>query len=161
MLRKQLFVLPILLFTAVASSTAQATGRPDTLVLGQGTLSGSWSAINGSRTYMGTWTAIPDTARDGAIGTWTLVDEHGATVAFGGWSAAKSATRWAGGWHANITGQAGAYSGTWTSSVGLNVTARFTELFATAAQSIVRGTWSSGDRSGAWAIRAAERRAPD
>ena len=143
-----------MLLAAVGAASAQ-TVRPDTLVLGQGTLSGTWSATNGSVTYMGTWTAIPDTARDGVIGTWRLLDEHGATVAFGGWSAAKSATRWAGGWHANVTGRAGAYSGTWTSSVELKANARFTELLAAAAQSIVRGLWASGDRSGAWAIRAA------
>ena len=155
MLRRQVSLLAILLLTAVGAPNAQ-TIRPDTLVLGQGTRSGTWSATNGSRTLMGTWTAIPETAHDGAIGTWTLVDEHGATVAFGGWSAAKSAARWAGGWNANITGRAGVYSGTWTSSVGLKANARFTELFAAAVQAIASGTWTGVGQSGAWSIRAAK-----
>ena len=155
MRRRQVSLLALLLLAAVGSANAQ-TVRPDTLVLGQGTRSGTWSATNGSRTFMGTWTAIPDTTRDGVIGTWTLVDEHGATVAFGGWSAAKAAARWAGGWNANITGRAGVYSGTWTSSIDQKANARFPELFAAAARTIVSGTWTGVGQSGAWSIRAAK-----
>ena len=148
-------VLSLLLVAAVGASGAQAV-RPDTLVLGQGSLSGTWSATNGSATYVGAWTAVPDTVRGKVIGTWTLADARGATVAFGGWSAGKAAARWGGSWRANVTGRAGEFSGTWTSSVALAANARFVELFAAAAKSIVSGAWTSGGRSGAWSIRASK-----
>ena len=154
MLRRQVSVLSVLLFAAVASSGAQAV-RPDTAGIARGARSGTWSASNGSVTFMGTWTAVPDTAHGTVIGTWTLADSQGATVAYGGWAAAKSAARWTGGWRANITGRDGEYSGTWTSTVDLKPDAQLIDLFEHAAQSIVRGTWSSGGRSGGWSIRAA------
>ena len=103
---------------------------------------------------MGNWTATPDTTHGTVTGTWTLADAQGATVAFGGWSAAKSAARWTGVWRANVTGRAGEFSGAWTSSVDLEPTARFVDLFDKAAQAIVRGTWNSGGRSGTWSVRA-------
>ena len=154
MIRSQIFVLCFLLFAAVDRSGAQAVVRPDTIRLGAGTLRGTWSASNGSATYVGTWTAIPDTTRGTVKGTWTLVDAQGATVAFGGWAAAKATERWIGSWRANITGRPGEFSGAWTSSVDLEPAARFVDLFDKAAQTIVRGTWNSGGRSGTWSVRA-------
>ncbi len=156
MLRRRVSVLCLSLLAAVETSAAQVVVRPDTVRLGWGTLSGAWSATNGSTTFMGTWTALPDTTRGTVIGTWTLADPQGATVAFGGWSAAKSAAQWAGTWRANITGRAGEYTGTWTSSVDLRPAARFVDLFATAARTVVSGTWNTSGRSGAWSIRAAK-----
>lgn len=155
-LRKQVAVLSFLLVAAADASGAQAAARPDTVRLGWGTRSGAWSATNGSTTFMGNWTATPDTTHGTVTGTWTLADAQGATVAFGGWSAAKSAARWTGVWRANVTGRAGEFSGAWTSSVDLKPGARFVELFETAARTIVSGTWNSGGRSGAWSIRAAK-----
>ena len=156
MLRKQFSALCFLLLVAVGTSGAQAAVRPDTAGVARATQSGTWSASNGSVTFMGTWTAVPDTTRGTVSGTWTLADAQGATVGYGGWAAAKSAARWTGAWRANIAGRDGEYSGTWTSSVDLKAGARFVDLFEKAAQTIVRGTWKSGGRSGAWSIRAAK-----
>lgn len=155
-LRRAVSVLCFLLLAAVDRSGAQAAGRPDTIRLGTGTVSGTWSASNGSVTFMGSWSAIPDTTRGTVIGTWTLADAQGTTVAFGGWAAAKSAARWTGTWRANIAGRQGEYSGTWTSSVDLEAAARFVDLFEKAAKTIVSGKWDSGGRSGVWSIRAAK-----
>ena len=160
MLRKQVFLVCLPILAALGSAAAQTTGRPDTLVLGHGTVSGRWSATNGSATYMGNWTAVPDTVRGSVIGTWTLTDARGATVAFGGWSAGKAVARWGGTWRANVTGRLGEFSGTWTSTVDLKANARFVELFEAAAKTIVSGSWASGGRSGAWSIRASESHAP-
>src|SRR5512146_1107159 len=155
MLRMQLSVLCLLLLAAVAGSGAQEATR-GTAAIGRDTLSGGWSATNGSVTFMGTWTAVPDTTRGTVTGTWTLADAQGTTVAYGGWAAAKSAARWTGTWRANVTGREGEYSGTWTSSVDLKAGARLIDLFEKAAQTIVSGTWSTGGRSGTWSIRAAK-----
>lgn len=154
LIRKQLSIFSFLAIAAVASAGAQTTARPDTLVLGRGTLSGTWSATDGNARLVGTWTAVPDTTHVTVIGTWTLVNAQGTAIAYGGWSAAKSPSRWTGGWRANISGQPGDYSGTWTSTVALKPNARFVELFEAAAQAVIRGTWTSGGRSGAWSIRA-------
>ena len=153
MLRRQISTLCILLLAAVDSSGAQAA-RPDTAGIGRATRSGTWSATNGRITFMGTWAAVPDTIRGTVTGTWTLADAQGATVADGGWAAAKSAARWIGNWRANVAGRDGEYSGTWSSSVDLKAGARLIDLFEQAAQTIVRGAWKSGGRSGAWSIRA-------
>lgn len=151
---RQCSVLCFLLLAAVGTSGAQAAARPDTAGTARATQSGTWSASNGSVAFMGTWTAVPDTTRGTVSGTWTLADAGGATVAYGGWAAAKSATRWTGAWRANIAGRDGEYSGTWSSTVDLKAGARFVELFEKAAQTIVRGRWNSGGRSGTWSVRA-------
>jgi hypothetical protein len=90
------------------------------------------------------------------VGTWTLTDPQGKLLLSGAWSAAKSSTRWTGAWRAVVSGRPGEYSGTWSSSVDLQGSTGFVELFEVAAQSVARGTWRSGNNSGAWAIRAAE-----
>ena len=154
MLRRQVSVLCFLLLAAVDSAGAQAATRSDTAGIGRSARSGMWSATNGSVTFMGTWTAVPDTTHGTVAGTWTLADAQGTTVAYGGWAAAKSAARWTGTWRANVTGRDGEYSGTWTSSVDLKASARLIDLFEKAAQTIVSGTWNSGGRSGTWSIRA-------
>ena len=146
----------LLLLAGVDVSSAQAVVRLDSAGMVRGARSGTWSAANGSLTFMGTWTAVPDTTHGTVTGTWTLADAHAKTVAFGGWSAVKSTDRWTGAWRANVTGRAGEYSGTWTSSVDLKANARFVDLFEKAAQTIVSGAWSTGGQSGAWSIRAAK-----
>jgi hypothetical protein len=153
-LRRQLSIISFLIVAAFDASGAQAHARPDTTHISRDTLSGTWSATNGNATFMGTWTAVPDAARGTVIGTWTLVDPQGATLALGGWSAAKSPRAWTGRWRATIAGRDGEYSGTWRSTVDLESSARFVELFEKAAQTIVRGTWAGLGRSGAWSIRA-------
>jgi hypothetical protein len=142
----------LLLLAAVDASGGQVV-RLDSAALLHGARSGTWSATSGKSTFMGTWTAVPDTNRT-VTGTWTLADAEGKTVAFGGWSAATASGRWSGAWRANITGRAGEYSGTWTSSVGATPNARFGDLFERAARMVVSGTWTTRARSGAWSIRA-------
>lgn len=145
MVRKRFFILCMMLLVAVSVSDAQRVAR-----------SGTWGArgANGLA-LMGTWTAQPDSATGAVIGTWTAVDAQGRTLATGVWSAAKSATRWTGGWRANITGRDGEYSGTWSAAVDLEANAPFVELFESAIGSAVSGSWRAGARSGAWTIRAA------
>jgi hypothetical protein len=146
----------LLLLAAVDASGGQGVVRLDSAALVRGARYGTWSATNGRSTFMGTWTAVPDTTNGTVAGTWTLADAEGKTVAFGGWSAIKANDRWNGAWRANVTGRSGEYSGTWSSSVDLKATARFVEMFEKAAQAIVSGTWSAGGQSGAWSIRAAK-----
>jgi hypothetical protein len=106
---------------------------------------------------MGTWTGVPDTTRGTVMGQWTLNDAQGKPVASGAWSAAKSATRWTGAWRAIVAGRTGEYSGTWTSSVDLEVDGGFVDLFEKAVATIVSGTFRVGSHSGAWSIRAARK----
>lgn len=151
---KRLSLVGLLLIAAAGVSEAQGTVRLDSAALVRGARFGSWSATNGKSTFMGTWTAVPDTTNGTVTGTWTLAGAEGKTVAFGGWSAVKTSDRWIGAWRANVTGRGGEYSGTWTSSVDLKPAARFADMFEKAAQAIVSGTWSIGAQTGAWSIRA-------
>ena len=144
----------LLLIAAAGPSGAQGLVRLDSAALVRGARFGTWSATNGKSTFIGTWTAVPDTTNGTVTGTWTLAGAEGKTVAFGGWSAIKASDRWTGAWRANVTGRGGEYSGSWTSSVDLKPTTRFAEMFEKAAQAIVSGTWSMGTQTGAWSIRA-------
>ena len=153
---KTLSLACLLLLGVFGRSGAQGVVRLDSAALAPGARTGTWSAVNGKITFMGTWTAVPDTLHGTVAGTWTLADAEGKTAAFGGWSAIKSSDRWAGAWRANVTGRGGEYSGTWTSSVDLKAAARFADMFEKAAQSIVSGTWATAGQSGAWSIRAAK-----
>jgi hypothetical protein len=155
MLRKPLLVLFLLLATAMRISVAQTAERPDSAHDGQRTLSGNWSANSSTGLALaGTWTATPEPKSGGVIGTWTLVDREGKTLAGGGWSAAKSAKKWSGAWRAVVSGRSGEYSGTWTSSVDAHGDVPLVDLFEKAIGSVVSGTWRSSGHSGAWSIRA-------
>jgi hypothetical protein len=155
-LRKTLCVSCLMFLAATDVSGAQAVARQDTLGNAR-SRSGTWSARAGSGlTLIGTWTAVADTTKGTVIGTWTLVDAEGRTLGGGGWSAAKSASRWTGAWRAVVSGREGEYSGTWTAGVDLAENARFVDLFETALQAVVRGTWRAGRQSGAWTIRASK-----
>ena len=151
------FLLCLLFLTAIHVSGAQAAGRQDTIRNAQSNRSGTWSATSSSGlTLTGTWTAVPDPTSGAVIGTWTLVNAQGTTVAGGGWSAAKSPTRWTGAWRAVISGRDGEYSGTWTGDVDLKANARLVDLFEKAIQTAVHGNWRAGTQSGAWSIRASK-----
>lgn len=117
---------------------------------------GTWGARSSTGlTFVGKWTAVPDTTNGTVTGTWTLVNAEGSTVANGGWSASKSPDAWIGNWRAaNFGGSEHEFSGSWNSSVELKVSARFADLFERAAQTIVSGSWRSGNNSGAWSIKA-------
>jgi len=148
----------LLLLTGVQATGAQVAARQDTVGIVQSKRWGTWSAKNANgRTFMGTWTAVPDSASGAVTGTWTLADAQGKTVINGGWSAAKSPTQWTGAWRAIVAGQSGEYSGTWTTSVDLKPDARIADLFEKAVQAAVSGGWRTGTESGAWSIRSAQR----
>ena len=114
----------------------------------------TWAARSSDGLTMGgTWTVIEHLKTGGVTGTWTLLDAQGRTVASGGWSAAKSTAGWTGSWRAAAAGQRGEYTGTWTAKVGLKPGGGFADLFATAIETAVSGTWRAGPRSGAWTIQ--------
>ena len=120
------------------------------------TVTGGWSATSGTMALMGSWTAVPDSAHGTVIGTWTLNDNQGKVVMSGLWSASKAADRWYGNWRANVTGRGGEYTGTWDSTVDHKTGNQFGDLFAKGLFAVVNGSWSSGGKSGAWAIRTAK-----
>ena len=137
------------LFVAVAEARAQEApvrARPNV-----------WSATSTAGLKLaGTWTAAEDPATGAVRGTWTLINAQGVTMARGTWAAAKAETGWTGGWRAIVEGRSGEYSGTWTARVKLKPDAKFADLFATAADSAVSGTWRAAGHSGSWAIQAFE-----
>jgi len=142
-------ILCVLLVSASDVALAQAT---------QVKRSGTWAASNGGgQTFIGTWTAIPDSTGKTVTGTWTLGDPRNPPSMNGAWSAAKAATRWNGAWRAVAAGKTQEYSGTWASGVDLNGSATFAELFEKAVGAALSGTWQMGPQSGAWSIRAAKR----
>ena len=152
---KQLFVLSLLIFVAIARPPVQAEMRQGTSDSVQSAREGSWSARSASGlTLRGTWTAVSDAKTGAVTGTWTLDDAQGKTVRRGAWSAAKSAKGWTGAWRAIVTGQKGEFAGTWDASVELKPNAAFADLFELAAKSVVSGSWRAGGQSGAWSIRA-------
>lgn len=139
------FFLCLLLLIPIEVSGAQTVGPQ-----------GTWVARNeNGLTFVGTWTAAPDSVSGAVTGTWTLVNAQGATVANGGWSASKSPDGWIGNWRAaNFGGSEHEFSGSWRSGVQLKTKARFADLFEKALQAVVSGSWRSGSHSGAWSIEA-------
>ena len=125
-----------------------------TAVLASGAdLKGTWSATAQSGYLAGSWTAQADPS-GGATGAWMLQDASGKVLMQGGWSASKSAEAWNGPWRATISGRAGEYSGTWTSTTSLSPQARLAEMLESALRAVVNGAWKAGPRSGSWSIRA-------
>jgi hypothetical protein len=115
----------------------------------------TWSATSTTGlTVGGTWTVMPlaDTAM--VTGTWTLVGTGGRIAANGVWSAAKTPSGWSGAWRAAAVGRPSEYSGTWRANAKVRADAAFADIFASAVNAAVRGTWRAGGRSGAWSIRA-------
>ena len=158
MLRKRFLLVCLLFVAAINASDAQAVVRQDGADTARSNRSGTWSAANSAgRTFMGTWTGIPDSTGRAVTGTWALVDAQGRTLMSGGWSAAKAPTGWTGAWRALVAGRSEEYSGTWTSTVALKGDAPFADLFEKAVEAVVSGTWRAGPQSGAWSIRTAKR----
>ena len=140
--------LAVLLFSARLGAQ---TARVDSL----GTRTGNWSATSGTMVLNGAWTAVPDSAHNTVTGTWTLLDSQGKMVMYGAWSAIKATDKWYGNWRAVVGGRPAEYTGTWDSSTDAKGTGQFGDLFEKAVAAAVNGTWKSGGRNGAWAIRAA------
>ena len=132
------------------------TARVDSL----GSRSGNWSATSGTTTLNGGWTAVPDSAHSTVTGTWTLLDAQGKMVMYGAWSAIKATDKWYGNWRAVVGGRPAEFTGTWDSSTDVKGTGQFGDLFEKAVSAAVNGTWKSGGRNGAWAIRAAAAKLP-
>jgi hypothetical protein len=150
-------LLCLLLLAAVDVTGGQAVVRPDSAGIAHNWF-GTWSARTSSgRTFMGTWTAIPDSTTGTVTGQWTLTNAQGKAVATGAWSAAKSPERWTGGWRAVVAGRAGEHSGTWTAAGDLEVDRSFVDLFERAVEAVVSGNWRAGGQAGAWSIRARKR----
>jgi hypothetical protein len=137
-----MFAVRVLAIAAASAILASAAG-----------LKGTWSATAQSGYLAGSWTAQPDPS-GGATGAWMLQDATGKILMQGGWSASKSAQSWDGAWRATVSGRAGEYSGTWTSTTSLSPQAHFVEMLQSALRAVVTGTWKSGPRSGSWSIRA-------
>src|SRR4051812_9470689 len=94
-------------------------------------LKGTWSATAQSGYLGGSWTAQAD-PRGGATGSWMLQDPTGKVLMQGGWSASKSPQSWDGAWRATVSGRAGEYSGTWTSTTSLSPRTHFTDMLEAA-----------------------------
>jgi hypothetical protein len=116
-------------------------------------LKGTWSATTQTGNLAGSWTAQPDQS-GGVAGAWMLQDATGNILMQGGWSASKSAQSWNGAWRATVSGRAGEYTGTWTSTTSLSPQAHLAEMLESALRAVVSGTWKSGSWSGSWSIRA-------
>ena len=117
-------------------------------------LSGGWSATIGGRTVGGGWTAEPHEEPDAAWGTWSLLDRSGGRLASGAWGARKAKDEWQGRWEAEVY-RCGTYSGSWAARLGIARSSPLIDLFRSAMDEAVSGTWKA-DRglAGAWSIRA-------
>ena len=138
---KTMFSLPVF---AIFFAAALASGAE---------MRGTWSAASQTGYLGGSWTAQTDQT-GGATGAWMLQDAGGKVLMQGGWSASKSEQSWNGAWRATVSGRAGEYSGTWTSTTSLSPRAHLAEMLESALRAVVSGTWKSGRRSGSWSIRA-------
>jgi hypothetical protein len=137
-------MLGIRVLVTLAASALLASGAD---------LKGTWSATTQTGNLAGSWTAHADPS-GGVTGAWMLQDATGQVLMEGGWSASKSAQSWNGAWRATVSGSAGEYAGTWTSSTTVSPQARLSEMLESATRAVVNGTWKSGPRVGAWSIRA-------
>jgi hypothetical protein len=117
-------------------------------------LRGRWSATAGGRTLSGTWTAQPHEETDAAFGTWTLLDRSGKRMVYGTWSARKAKDTWEGRWLAEVD-RGRKYEGSWMARLGKPGSLPLIDLFRSASDRIVSGTWrSDSGLSGAWSIQA-------
>jgi hypothetical protein len=115
-------------------------------------LKGTWSATAQTGNLAGRWTAQTDQG-GGVSGAWMLQDASGNILMRGGWSASKAAQSWNGAWRATVSGRAGEYAGTWTSTASLSPQSSLADMLASALRAVVAGAWTSGPRSGKWSIR--------
>jgi hypothetical protein len=142
---------PVGLLVGIAPSVALLQGAAGGAQRGP---QNTWTATSSNgRTFVGTWTVVPDRVTGAVGGTWTLLDAQGRTVARGGWSATKTPAGWSGRWRAAPAGGGAEYAGTWSANVRLEPNAPFSDLFEGALQG-VSGGWRAGGYSGSWSIRA-------
>jgi hypothetical protein len=118
---------------------------------------GTWAATSGGGAFAGTWNAAPGDAPDTVAGSWSLRDQNGAELATGTWAAGKEGKIWKGTWQARLpSGQV--YDGTWRAQVELPVASHLPDMFEAAIAKAVSGSWRMGNYSGAWTIRAYQRK---
>ena len=145
----------LFLLIALGAVTASLSAEQDATGTARRAVPNTWAATSSSGLKLaGAWTATEDQKTGTVTGTWTVFDGQGRTVASGAWSAAKSPTGWSGSWRAAAAGRPGEYSGTWAARVDIKGSARFSDLFAKAIETVVSGTWRAGGQSGAWSIQA-------
>lgn len=117
---------------------------------------------SGGPAFAGTWDATPGPTPDTVTGNWSLRDSKGAELATGTWAAGRKGKTsqnksWKGTWQARRpSGQV--YNGDWESSAALPANAHFSDLFQAALAKAVSGSWWMGQLSGAWTIRAFEKK---
>jgi hypothetical protein len=153
--RKPLLVVCLLCLVALEGTPVQSEALQGRAAGDQRARPNTWSARSSTgQTLAGTWTAVADPSSGTVSGTWTLVDAEGKAVTRGGWSAAKSRTGWTGSWRAAVSGSRIEYAGTWSAGVNLAPDAALADLFKSAVQAVVSGTWRAGRQRGTWSIRA-------
>ena len=143
----RLAVLVALLATASARAADDAAP----------TLRGAWSAKNAAGAiFRGAWTAgVVVASPNVALGTWTLVDDHGVVRLAGTWSARKAPRGWRGAWSARLAVTNQLFSGTWEADDStLKGGKTFRDLLARAAAKQVAGVWHMGRAHGTWWLTA-------
>ena len=145
----------VALICVVVLSCGDAANGQTAAPRAQGRQLNTWSATSTTGLMVGgTWTVMPLADTTTVTGTWTLVGTGGRIVANGVWSAAKSPSGWTGAWRAAAAGRTTEYSGTWRANTKVRADAPFADIFASAVNAAVSGTWRAGGRSGAWSVRA-------
>jgi hypothetical protein len=141
----------VLLAALALGATARAA-EPAT------SFTGVWSATNrGGQVFRGAWSAdVAVATPDVALGTWTLVDDHGSPVMGGTWSARKQPRGWRGAWSARVATSREILSGTWGADDRTLAGAKtFGDLLRRTAEEQIAGVWRMGRARGNWWLSAA------
>jgi len=140
----------VLLLALALGATARAAAAS--------TFSGVWSATNrGGQVFRGAWSAdVALATPDIALGSWTLVDDHGNAVMGGTWSARRVARGWHGAWSARVATSNEILSGTWDADDRTLAGAKtFGDLLGRTAEKQIAGVWRMGRARGNWWLTAA------
>ena len=112
-------------------------------------LHGGWSARAGETVFFGEWACAAPCQE----GTWTLLDAQGRRLAGGAWAVRKAEQSWYGTWSAAVPGGK-THTGTWEAESSLDPNGTFLDLLRSSAKKDVQGSWTSGNLSGEFALRA-------
>ncbi|HEX4403297.1 MAG TPA: hypothetical protein VH560_00610 [Polyangia bacterium] len=121
-------------------------------------VSGFGEATNrAGQVFRGAWSAdIALATPDVAVGTWTLVDDHGNRVMGGTWSARQARRGWHGAWSARVAATNAILSGTWDADDRTLAGAKtFDDLLRRTAEKQIAGVWRLGRARGDWWLSAA------
>jgi hypothetical protein len=142
-MRRAVAALGLVAILAAHAAAAEAPAK----------LEGVWSATNASKqVFRGFWTAeVAPATPDVALGTWSMVDDHGKTVMGGTWSARHTPRGWRGAWSARIGAGNDVVSGTWEADDStLKGAKTFRDMLARAGQKQIAGVWRMGHAHGNW-----------